>query len=92
MPASQTTEIRMPAAVARAVARATNEFLAIHPRAELGRFEVVVITEARACEVVFVPAADPGASARGGQTSAGREMHFWIALADGQLLRSSFAR
>ena len=84
-------DLTMPGPIARAVARATTEFLATQ-QVDLDRYEVIVSTDASACEVVFLPAADPGASVRGGQTSAGREMHFWIALADGQLLRSSLAR
>ena len=86
-----TSDLTMPGPVARALARATTEFLATQ-QVELDRFEVVVSTGAGTCEVVFVPAADPGASTRGGQTSAGREMHFWVTLTDGQLVRSSFAR
>ena len=83
--------ITLPGPIARAVARATAEFLAAQ-QVELDRFEVVVETDAHTCEVIFVPSPDAGASARGGETSAGREMHFRIALADGQVLRTSFAR
>ncbi len=86
-----TSDLTMPGPVARALARATTEFLATQ-QVELDRFEVVVSTGADACEVIFIPAADPGPTTRGGQASAGREMHFWVTLTDGQLVRSSFAR
>ena len=91
MPTSPKTEITMTGPVARAIARATTEFLAMQ-QVELERFEVVAITADGTCEVVFLPAPDPGPTTRGGQSSAGREMHFWLSLVDGQLLRKSFAR
>jgi hypothetical protein len=86
-PKSETT---MSGTAARAVARATSEFVASGQAVD--RFEVVVMRHAESYEVVFVPEPDPGASVRGGQTSAGREMHFWISAADGELLKTSFAR
>jgi len=85
------SEITMSGPVARAVARAMTEFLATQ-QVELERFEVVVATGAGACEVIFLPAPDAGPTTRGGESSAGREMHFWVSLTDGQLLRTSFAR
>ncbi|MFL6700041.1 MAG: hypothetical protein ACJ8GJ_22960 [Vitreoscilla sp.] len=91
MPTSPTTEITMTGPVARAVARATTEFLSAGHGA-IDRFEVIVTTGADTCEVIFVPEPDPGATTRGGQSSAGREMHFWVSTADGELLKSSFAR
>ena len=91
MATSPTPEITMSGPIARAVARAAAEFQSAGHGA-IERFEVIVATDGATCEVIFVPEPDPGASIRGGQSSAGREMHCWISIADGELLRSSFAR
>ena len=91
MATNPTTEITMPGAIARAVARATTGFLAAR-EGDIHRFEVIVTTDADTCEVAFVPEPDSGATPRGGRTSAGREMHFRVSIADGELLQTSFAR
>ena len=91
MATSPTIDITMPGSVARAVARATTEFLAAK-QGVVDRFDVVVATRGGTCEVIFVPEHDPGASVRGGQSSAGSEMHFWVSIADGELLKTSLAR
>ena len=91
MATSPSSEITIPGPMARALARATAEFLAAGHGA-IDRFEVVVATDATTCEVIFVPQPDAGATMRGGRSSAGPEMHFWVSLSDGELLRSSFAR
>ena len=81
----------MSGAVARALARATTEFIAAGEGAA-EHFEVVVVVGTGDCEVAFVPQPDPGPPVRGGQAQAGRERHFGVSIGDGELLRSSFAR
>jgi hypothetical protein len=58
----------------------------------LDRYTVKVVASGDAFEVVFVPGFDPGPTVRGGRTSAGPEMHFWVSRSDYSLLKSSFAR
>lgn len=55
-------------------------------------YEVIVAAHAEAFEIIFLPAAPEGRSVRGGQTPAGKEIHYWISRQDFSLKRTTFAR
>ena len=59
---------------------------------DLRRYAVVLRSQGASCEIVFVPEQEPGRSVRGGETSAGREIHYHVNLDSGLLERTHFAR
>lgn len=89
-PAPGRRELAVSGPQARAIAVAWAEFA--KTGGEPARYEVIVATHADAFEVIFVPEAPPGRSLRGGETPAGKEIHYWISRQDFELHRTTFAR
>ena len=87
---SKSPDLSISGLQARAIAIAYAEFAKTDR--VLDRYMVEVVASGDAFEVVFVPGPDPGPTVRGGRTSAGPEMHFWVSCSDYSLLKSSFAR
>jgi hypothetical protein len=83
-------EITLTGHQARAVAVACGEFDKSGATAE--NHEVIVATHADAFEVVFLPEAPAGPSVRGGETPAGKEIHYWVSRRDFSLQKTTFAR
>jgi hypothetical protein len=85
-----TPEIALTGPQARAIAAAWFEF------AKTGgvpaQYEVLVATHSDAIEVIFVPEQPAGHSLRGGETPAGKEIHYWISLQDFELQKTAFGR
>ena len=85
-----TPEIALTGPQARAIAVAWAEF------AETGgvpaRYEVIVATHTDTFEVIFVPEAPPGNGLRGGETPAGKEIHYWVSRQDFGLQKTTFGR
>jgi hypothetical protein len=85
-----TKEVALTGPQARAMAVAWAEF------AETGcvpaQYEVIVATHADTFEVIFVPEAPPGSSLRGGETPAGKEIHYWVSRQDFGLQKTTFGR
>jgi len=88
--AMSTAEITLSGPQARAIAVAHAEFQKTAYLVE--HYEVIVATHDDAFEVIFLPAAAPGRSTRGGETPAGKEIHYWVARRDYALLRTTYAR
>jgi hypothetical protein len=86
----RTPEITLTGPQARAIAVAWVEF------AKTGgvpaQYEVLVATHSDAIEVIFVPMQPPGRSLRGGETPAGKEIHYWISRQDFVLQKTTFGR
>ena len=85
-----TPEIALAGPQARAIAVAWAEF------AKTGgvpaRYEVIVATHADTFEVIFVPEYRPGSGLRGGETPAGKEIHYWVSRQDFGLQKTTFGR
>jgi hypothetical protein len=83
-------EIALTGPQARAIAVAWAEF------AKTGgvpaQYEVIVATHADTFEVIFVPEHPPGSSLRGGETPAGKELHYWLSCQDFGLQKTTFGR
>ena len=88
-PAPPRPETVLPGIAAQAIAAAWPLFE--REGASAARYEVLVVRHPEAFEVIFAPEPDPGPSVRGGGTSAGRELHCWVAP-DGRVLRQHYAR
>jgi hypothetical protein len=85
-----TTDITVPGPQARAIAVAQAEFQKTAFAIE--NYQVIVTPHADAFEVTYLPAQPAGRSVRGGETPAGKEIHYWVSRQDFSLLRTSFAR
>ena len=84
-------EITLPGPQARAVAVSHAEFQKTGYLIE--QYEVIVAPHDDAFEVIFLPAAAPGrSSTRGGETPAGKEIHYWVSRRDYAVLRTTYAR
>lgn len=90
MPLEPHPETTLSGLEARAIAAAYREFA--QTGHEIHRYTVIVERRATHCSVIFVPEQEPGHSVRGGHSAAGREIHYQVSLADGQLMRTSYAR
>jgi hypothetical protein len=85
-----TPEITLTGPQARAVAVACGEFGKSGATAQ--NYEVIVVTHPDSFEVIFLPEAPAGRSLRGGETPAGKEIHYWVSRRDFGLQKTTFAR
>ncbi len=85
-----TKEVALTGPQARAIAVAWAEFT--KTGGVPAQYEVIVATHTDTFEVIFVPEAPPGRSLRGGETPAGKEIHYWVSRQDFGLQKTTFAR